>query len=179
LEFFTFIRSCNPMLKENFIFRPLIPGFIAVIFYSCSGDKKDPSVPANKDSEPAKVQPVYKKQESDTLIVTSRSAIFYSPDSIQIEKRKKEIGEHEFYIGADDYAYYSNESWNYLEKMKLPLVMAINKNYLKFISPGKTTLIRIDTLPELWGVYLFDPKKHPYQADIMDMEEEYKNYFNN
>lgn len=115
---------------------------------------------------------------ADTLIVTSKAAVFYQPDSVQIERRMKEVGEEEFRMGMDDYLFYMNESWTYLKQQGIPVVEARSKKWIKFISANnKIQLVRLDTVPELWGVYLFDPAKSPYPADMTNMEEAYRSYY--
>lgn len=116
--------------------------------------------------------------ESDTLTINTKSAVFYQPDSLQIEKRMKESGEEAFRAGADDYVYHVNTSANYLEKQGLPVIESKNKKYIQFIMKDKKVkLIKLDTLPELWGMYLFDPMKMPHYADITLIERDYKSYF--
>jgi hypothetical protein len=91
----------------------------------------------------------------------------------------KQIGEEEFRMGADDYIYYVNTSAEFLEKQDLPVLDAKNKKYLKFVlADNQVQVIKLDTLEELWGIYLFDPKKKAYAADITVIEEEYKTYYN-
>ena len=115
---------------------------------------------------------------SDTLIISEKSAIFYQPDSMQIEKRKKEVGEENFYIGIDDYAFYINSSFEFLDSIKQPVIEVVGKKVLKFIYSNKQTeVIKLDTLPELWGMYFFSPEKMPRLVDMTIIEEEYKNYF--
>ena len=115
---------------------------------------------------------------SDTLIIDRQAAVFYQPDSLQMEKRMKEIGEADFRAGADDYIYYVNTSVEYLEKKGLPVLDAKNKKYLKFVLTDKQDqVIKLDTLEELWGIYLFDPKKSVYAADMTIIEDEYKSYY--
>lgn len=78
----------------------------------------------------------------------------------------------------DDYIYYINTSTEYLQKQGLPVIDAKDKKYLRFVSvKKKETLIKLDTLKELWGIYFFDPVKSPYSADITDIETEYENYY--
>jgi len=36
----------------------------------------------------------------------------------------------------------------------------------------------MDTLQDLWGIRLFDPGKDPLYADIIEIEADYKKYFN-
>jgi hypothetical protein len=116
--------------------------------------------------------------DTDTLTIDRKAAVFYQPDSLEIEKRMKEVGEADFRAGADDYIYYVNTSTEYLEKEGLAVLDAKNKKYLKFVLVDKgVQVIKMDTLEELWGMYLFDPKKKAYAADMTIIEDEYKNYF--
>src|SRR5688572_25341352 len=48
--------------------------------------------------------------DRDTLTIDTKTAVFYQPDSLRIEKRKKEVGIEDFMTGADDYIYYINTS---------------------------------------------------------------------
>src|SRR5450432_162891 len=115
----------------------------------------------------------------DTLVIDKKAAIFYSPDTTQIAKRKKEVGEDNFYIGADDYLNYMQTSHDYLDSVKLPILDAKDKKYLKFIRLYKTqNVIKLDTLSELWDIYLFDPNKKEKLVNMTIIDEEYKNYFN-
>lgn len=115
---------------------------------------------------------------TDTLIVTSKAAVFYQPNSVQIEKRMKEVGEEDFRMGMDDYLFYMNESWTYLKQQGMPVVDVKDKKFIKFISANNTIrLVQLDTVPELWGVYFFDPARSPHHADMTNVDEEYKAYY--
>lgn len=114
----------------------------------------------------------------DTLAVDKKAAVFYWPDTTQIAKRKKEIGEENFYVGADDYLYYMHTSHDFLDSIKLTILDAKDKKYLKFIRSDKSqTVIKLDTLPELWGIYFFDPNKGQKLVNMTMIDEEYKVYF--
>lgn len=116
--------------------------------------------------------------DGDTLTIDQASAVFYQPDSLQIEKRKRQVGEGDFRAGMDDYIYYINTSAEYLEKRGLPVMDAKNRTYLRFVMADRNEqLIKLDTLKELWGMYLFDPGKKPFYADIVEIEEAYQKYF--
>lgn len=115
---------------------------------------------------------------SDTLTIALKSAVLFQPDSLQMGKRMEKTGGNEFRQGADDYLYYMHASIDYLEKQKLPLIDAKGRKYLSFVSAdGNAKIIKIDTLQDLWGIYLFDPNKKPYYADIIEIEDDYKKYF--
>ena len=115
----------------------------------------------------------------DTLTIALKAAVLFQPDSSQIQRRMKEVGEEDFRAGADDYIYYINTSAEYLEQQGLPVIDAKGRKYISFVQAnGAVQVVKPDTLPELWGIYLFDPKKTPYYADITLIEEDYKKYFN-
>lgn len=114
----------------------------------------------------------------DTVVVSGKAAIVYSPDSLQMDQRMKAVGEENFRAGAGDYAYSISEADQYLQSVKLPVIYADTRKFLKFINQnGTVTLIKTDTLPELWGIYFFDPFKPPALIDETMIEEEYRKYF--
>lgn len=116
---------------------------------------------------------------ADTLVVTRKAAVFYEPDSMQIEKRKQAVGEDDFYTGVEDYAYYLNAAHDFLADTKLPIMEAKSKKVMEFIGNKQTKqFIKMDTLSDLWGIYFFDPAKgNAKQVDMTMIEEEYKAYF--
>ena len=119
-----------------------------------------------------------KKKENDTLIVENKIALIFEPTDKSIVRRKNEIGEEDFYIGADDYMWYLNESNKYLETQKIKIQFVKNDKVLKFIEEDKNeTIIKLTNENELWGIYLFDPKQKPKRIDMTDTSEEYKKYF--
>src|SRR3954453_11235219 len=114
----------------------------------------------------------------DTLIVYRKAAVFYEPDSSKIAKRRQAIGEDDFNIGVEDYAYNLNAAHDFLLGTKLPLLDAKDRKFIKFISINTSAqTIRLDTLSELWGIYFFDPGQKAKQVDMTMIEEEYKSYF--
>ena len=114
----------------------------------------------------------------DTLIVYRKAAVFYEPDSSKIAKRRQAVGEDDFNVGVEDYAYYLNAAHDFLYGTKLPQLDANDRKFIKFVSiDNSEKTVKIDTLSELWGIYLFDPAKKARQVDMTMIEEEYKNYF--
>lgn len=114
---------------------------------------------------------------NDTLIVDKQAAVFIEPDSLQVDKKKKQVGEEVFYIGADDYLFYMNTAHHFLDSMKMSILYVKEKKFIKFIRNDKSQqVIRTDTLNELWSLYLFDPTKKAKQIDITIIDQEYKSY---
>ena len=115
---------------------------------------------------------------NDTLIVDRQSAVFIEPDSLRIERLKNQVGEEDFYIGADDDLFYVHTSHEFLDSVKLKTLIAKDKKFLRFICSDQTEqVIRLDKLPELWSIYFFDPTKKAKQVDMTIIDEEYKSYF--
>ena len=118
------------------------------------------------------------KNVIDTISVKSQIAIIIEPTEMQIEKRKKEVGEEDFYIGADDYMFYINESTKTFNKNKLKVLNIKNDKIINFeFENGNNAILELNEQGELWKVYLFDPKLKPKKIDMTDSENEYKNYF--
>ncbi len=71
-----------------------------------------------------------------------------------------------------------NTAHEFLDSVKLPTRDTKDKKFLKFSSSDKTErIIKLDTLPGLWGIYFFYPTKKPKQVDLTIINEEYKSYF--
>lgn len=153
-------------MKNSFRFITLL-----ILLASCNNQKANKELP--------NVKPILSTNiNTDTLFVRGRAAIFYEPDSLRIERRKKEIGDQDFNTGAGDYLYYMHLSQEFIDSVKLPILTNKNKKFIKFISNDSSKqLVIIDTLPELWGVYFFEPSKKSKQVDIVSIAQEYSNYF--
>jgi hypothetical protein len=118
------------------------------------------------------------KNVIDTIIVKSQIAIIIEPTEKQIEKRKKEVGEEDFYIGADDYMFYINESTKTFNKNNLKILNIKNDKIINFaLENGNNAILELNDEGELWQIYLFDPKLKPKKIDMTESENEYKNYF--
>lgn len=162
----------------NSLFKLLFSCVLALASCAMNDNSKERSNVAHLLSKVEDAPPPVPPGETDTLTVDAKAAVFYQPDSLQIEARMKEVGEEDFRAGMDDYLYYLNQSWQYLEGQGLMLLDAKGKKFIKFVTTHNSIqLVRLDTVPELWGVYLFDPAKGSYHADMTTMEEEYKNYY--
>ena len=118
------------------------------------------------------------KENKDTLLVYKRAAVLYSPSSIRIAKLKKEMGEQDFYTAADDNVYYMSTAHEFLDSMKMPVLNADRKLFIKFIISEKVQqVVRLDTIAAPWGIFFYDPKKQPLSIEILQIDEEYKSYF--
>lgn len=150
---------------------------ISVIFLTACGGKSTKKESAITDSTKQSISPTV-MNTTDTLVIDKNAAIYYNPDSIQMAKWKKDVGEKDFETVADDWSFYINSANEFLKTTTLPVEDASGKKVLKFIKADRTvTLIRLDTLSNFWGYYLFSTGKAPQFADITMMEDSYKKYF--
>jgi hypothetical protein len=128
----------------------------------------------NKKNDNAEIS----KNRIETIVMKKQTAIIIEPTDKQIEKRKKEVGEEEFYIGADDYMWYLNETTETFRKNKLNVLNIKNGKTIKFeMENGNNEILELKGEDEFWQIYLFDPKLKPKKIDMTDSENEYKTYF--
>lgn len=151
-----------------------------LVLVSCKGKSSKTDEPAkdtasgNTTVVPA-VTPVTSK---DTLVVDKAAAVYFLPDSAQMEKWKKSVGDKDFSTVTDDWSSYMNSASEYLKTTSTPVVDASGKKVIVFVkSGGAQSLVGIDTISNYWGYYLFDPAKDPQYADITMMQDAYKKYF--
>lgn len=161
------------------IMRCLFFAIVAIIFFSCGRTADEKETPAGIDTVPVRhAAAKTSAPNSDTLYINTKAAVFYAPDSARIDRAKKDAGEDAFYTGADDYVYYIGKCREYFDSVKLKTVYAKDKKYIRFIKDDDTRIyVKLDTLPELWGIYLFEPKKDPKLVDMLAIEDEYNNYY--
>jgi hypothetical protein len=140
------------------------------------------SNPAEVDSD--NYEPVFNDflisaaPQSDFMLIDKPAAIFIGPDSLQIERMKKEQGEESFYTIADDNIYYEYEAKEFLRKKNLGII-DLDKRYLKFKLNNGTELF-FDSESEKnpgWVTILFDPKQQPKIINPTETEEEFQKYF--
>jgi hypothetical protein len=104
--------------------------------------------------------------------IDSTCAVLIYPTNQQVDKMKKEYGEEDFYIVADDGNYYQGTAVGMLDSLKVSSISA-EKNVLKFV--GKDTLwlvdIRKEGAPE-WNIIFFNRKKSPEVVSVADLTYE-------
>jgi hypothetical protein len=116
----------------------------------------------------------------DTLQVTTTSAVFYQPDSIQLTKIRAVTDQrifdgtmHEFFYQQRNAHLFLKQHWPGLQ-----IVDAKNIRYLQFIKPGNhSEIIDLDKENDACGMFLFDPAKSPLLIDMTNIETQVPDYF--
>jgi hypothetical protein len=167
-------------INSRFLFFCLAFCLIDFFVQSCNQpDKKNTSsvyAPDHKDTIKRKPPSGF----SDTLIIHFPSAVFYNPDSLQL-KKIKEITEKKEYETEVHNCFYLMRNARNVMKQYWPGVHIIETSvhrYLLFIKADKTkTLIDLNNIGDSCGIYLFDGKKEPELADMMNIDTVLGFYF--
>jgi len=116
----------------------------------------------------------------DTMQIDSRAAVFYLPDSLQLEKIKAltdsaifEATMHEYYFQMRNARMSIKRDWP-----RLKIVEAKNIRFLLFKGKDNdSTYIDLNTKNDSHGLFLFQPGKKPHYADMMNIDTELGYYF--
>lgn len=163
----------------------MIPGIvlfysIAILIISCTSssvkEKKTEVNPGIVKKEIAKPPATYQ----DTLWIHWPAAVFYHPDSFQLRKIKEitdkrifEGSTHEYFFQMRNARIVLNKNW-----AQIKIIEAKNVRYLLFIKNNKDSVyIDLDTRNDSYGLFLFDPKKDPEPADMMNIDSQLSFYF--
>lgn len=127
--------------------------------------------------------PVIKKPPSsfdDTVIINSPSAVFYNPDSLQMEKIKS-VNENRVYATiTHDCFYMMQNARNVIRKHwpRIRVVEVIKARYLLFVKKDQRKIcIDLNAKNNICGLFLFDPKKDPELADMPNVDTRLGFYF--
>ncbi len=154
---------------------------ISSVLFSCKHSSSKNDVPREKKQDKQEIKTKPSSSFSDTLIISSRSAVFYYPDSLQLEKIKEMTDKNIVESFLHDY-YYQVRFGHLVLKKQWPginIVEARNVRYLLFLK--KDTIpecIDLDTKNDAYGLFVFDPLKKPVQVDLTNAESEIGFYFN-
>ena len=118
---------------------------------------------------------------SDTIVIKVPSAVFYSADSLQLEKIRAvtdssvfESLEHEFFFQVRNSKIVLKQYYP-----KVNIIVVKNARYLLFKkNSGSTNLIDLDTLNDASGLFAFDGRKDPRLLDMTNIDTELGFYFN-
>lgn len=144
-----------------------------------------PSQPKiNKEEKKNKATPVtYKKPPSsfnDTLIVDKKSALFYNPDSLQLEKIKAITPKNLYETDVHNCFYLMRNARMVLKKYwpQIHIIESSKVRYLLFIKENKSkTCIDLNTKGDMCGIILFDKVQDPELCDMMNIDTALRFYF--
>ena len=162
-----FLVSFSSVVRSGMI-------MIIVLSLSCSQSSEKNRNQAAKDqiSKPS----IIKKPSSsfdDTVIIESRAAVFYNPDSLQLKKIKS-VNETNVYATITHDCYYQMQNARNVIRQYWPqvrVVEVIKARYLLFAKKDKSKIyIDLNDKNDICGLFLFDPEKDPELADMPNID---------
>jgi hypothetical protein len=114
-------------------------------------------------------------QNRDPQAITSRCAILISPNFQKLQKLKKENPMDDFNTIVDDNEYYMAASIQYLDSLKVRIVHRNSEGTLIFKTTNGT-IFKFQADSVFWAVLLFNGRTKPLQADMTDLNQDYKSY---
>ena len=161
----------------------IIPGMMSIVLLACSSSQ----TPEQNNSQVKKDQAlkplVIKKPPSsfgDTVVIDRESAVFYYPDSLQMEKIKSVNEKRVYDMITHDCYYMMENARNVLRQhwQRIRIVEVIKARYLLFIKKDKSkTIIDLNAKNDICGLYLFEPQKDPELADMPNIDTSLGFYF--
>jgi hypothetical protein len=117
---------------------------------------------------------------NDTLEVSKTSAVFFNADSAQLAKIRARMRPRDFDANMHEYAALLRYAHSAIknEMPQLVIIEAVRTRYLLFIkADGSKTGIDLDSRPDPYGLFLFDPRKEPDYTDMANIGTELGFYF--
>jgi hypothetical protein len=158
-------------------------GMMAFILFACSCSQSPEKNNQQVKKDPTPKPPIVKKPPSsfnDTVFIDRKSAVFYNPDSLQLQKIKS-VNEERVYATITHDCFYMMQNARNVIKQYWPhikIVEAIKARYLLFVKNDKSRIcIDLDTKNDICGLYLFDPKKNPELANMPNINTSMGFYF--
>ena len=149
--------------------------FITVVsVFSCS----NPSNQKQVAKETIRTKPP--SSFPDTITVSVPSAIFFKPDSLQLEKIKKATDSKIFESMQHDCFYQMRNAGNLLTDQypKIKIIEVVNASHLLFkMANGQIKIVDLNANNDPCGIYLFRPDKEPRLTDMTNIDTELGFYF--
>lgn len=167
---------------KGMIFGRHILIFLLLIFAGCKEQVKQKTNSAiKKDVSPAQ----YKKPGSgfnDTLIIANVSAVFYNPDSVQLNNIKTVLKKDEYETEVHNCFYLIKNARRVIKQYwrHVQIIEVSKIRYLVFVKDDKSKIIiDLNTKNDMCGIFLFDKKKDPELIDMMNINTALGFYFRN
>ena len=147
---------------------------------SCSDPPRQQTSAHNKIENKDRAKNKPPSTFSDTLKINSPAAVFYTPDSLQLEKIRS-VTEAGIFDGSMHEYYYLMRNAHFVIKKTIPQLKIIdvkNARYLLFTGADKNTeCIDLDSKNDAYGLFVFDRQKPPRLLDMANIESELGFYF--
>ncbi len=154
----------------------------SALLVSCHNNPKNNSGQPAKEHKELSRKFIAKPASSfnDTLIVKSPAAVFYKPDSVQLEKIKALNTPMVFKSLEHDCFFQMRNAHMVLKKYypKIKIIETTSARYLQFVKQDKSsTCIDLNSNNDICGMYIFNTRKDPQLADMTNVDTDLEFYF--
>ena len=163
--------------------RPLQSCWIIACMVVCSCGNNPHHTQETGEVSPVVTQKSLKKPAAtsqDTLIITGKSVVLFSPDSSQWKQLQQMVASAVYESEVHNCFYLTRNATNVIRKY-YPQVHMINTSsvrYLVFVKDNKQDKVFIDLdSKDLCGAFLFDGDKDPEYTDLMNVDTSLSFYF--
>jgi hypothetical protein len=169
-------------MKRISAFILLVSAFLFITGYliSCSEEHKKNNPFKNITEKKDTIIRKPPSSFSDTLVINFPSAVFYNPDSLQLEKIKKVTLKNEYETEVHNCFYLMRNAHLEIKKYwpEIHIIETSVNRYLLFVKADKNkTCIDLNSKGDMCGIFLFDGKKEPELADMMNIDTALEFYF--
>jgi hypothetical protein len=146
--------------------------FVLIVCSCSSSEQNDGQVKKDMAPKPA----IVKKPPSsfqDTVVVDRESAVFFNPDSLQLEKIKSINEKNVYGTLTHDCYYMMQNAHNVLRKhwARIRIVEVMNARWLLFVKKDKSRIyIDLNARNNICGIFLFAPEKNPEPVDMPNID---------
>lgn len=161
----------------------LITIYIVSLLSLAASCSSNPAQDQEKQILPSKRKVLTKPPSNfqDTMQIGFPAAVFYAPDSLQLEKIKRLTDSAIFEATMHEYQFQMRNARMSIKRdwPRLKIVEAKNTRFLLFKGKDNdSTFIDLNTKNDSYGLFLFQPGKKPHYADMMNIDTELGFYFN-
>lgn len=157
--------------------------YIVSILYLAASCRSNPvHQDKEKNTSPSSQQAHTKPPSNfrDTMQIDFPAAVFYHPDSLQLEKVKDLTDSAIFDATIHEYFFQMRNARMSIKRdwPRLKIIEAKNIRFLLFKGKDNdSTYIDLNTKNDSHGLFLFQPGKKPHFADMMNIDSELGFYF--
>lgn len=165
-------------MRLYYFSRTMVFLFFALSLVSCADTQVADRQPVKTEEAKQNSKPPSSYQ--DTFFVTVKSAVFYEPDSIQLNRIKALTNEAVYESSMHEYEYQFKNAKKLLAAnwKDVRVETAKNVRYVHFsLSNGKVEVIDLDKFNDAFGLFAFDPVKVPTPIEMTNAQSLLADYF--
>jgi len=170
-------------MKINFEMNRQLLIYFLPLFLSLSCSDPERQINSNQENTVSKNPARIKSPGSfsDTIKIKSfSSAVFYYPDSVQLEKIKASTDKRIFESSMHDYFYQMRYSRIVLKRYfpQIRIIEVKKGRYLLFeLKGGQEEYVDLNAKNDACGLFIFDGQKAPRLVDMTNLDSELGFYF--